>query len=1108
MSIARCLSLWLAHGIAAGLFLFPGFVSADQAAIVINEIAAFEPSDREWLEVVNDSGSSISLDGWKFWEAGTNHSLALVQGSDSMLGAGEYAIIAQDAAAFLLAYPSVTVRTFDSSWGSLSESGEEIGIKDASGVFIEQFTFIAASNHSLERKDASSADYTSANWFEHPTGATPGQENRAFSATGTSGGASAAVVINEIIPNPASGGKEWVELYNTSPFSGDVNGWTIADDTGGTIASATTTIAAQGFLVIELSSARLNNSGDTVRLKNASGAVIDVIHYGTSSGNAPVPAQGNALARREGGADTDNDAADIIETTQPTPGAANAIAPPALPASSPSSPSPVSAPVAGSSLPQSFFPRDVVLNEFAIAGGEDGEEWIELFNATGNTISLDGWRVDEGGDARTAISGSVGAKGFFVIEKPSGALNNAGDMVSLYDPSGRLIDRVSYGSWNDGAREDNAPVAGEGAALARIVDGKDTDDDKADFAATSLPTKASANVIAAIGPNQSAQKAGAALLITEIFPNPAGSDAADEFVEVKNTGVSPIDMAGWMIGDETEDRYVIATTTVVAPYAYRVFRRAETGIALDNGGGDAARLLRPDGTLQDRAAYAGDAAEGRSFARRADGRFGWTASSTPNRDNVFFGVNMPPIISLDQPVESAPDAAVVFDASDTVDPERDRLSYLWDFGDGAQAAGDTVSHAFSRSGAYTVFVSVADAAGNTSTKKWTLTVRRPEDAAVYMRQHVPSRVVIGEFLPNPAESEDAEYIEVKNTGAEAADISGYFLDDEDGGSSPYRIPNGTVLAAGASQRFFRSVTRIALNNSDDAVRLLSPAGETVDERSYDTAASGQVVGSDGKPVAPSAVKGIKIGGATTLEEARLSPVGARVRVEGTVAVLPGVFGTQYFYIVGSPGIQVYMNKKDFPPLALGDRVAVAGEIREAGGEKRVKTKQKSDISVVSRGAAPAPEPFAAADVGDDSLGALVVVTGEITDRKSTMMYLDDGTDEIEVYFKQGAGIRKDALKLGDRVAVTGILVKGKAGFRLLPRSQKDIAPAAAIAGQKILRADGGETRSRPNAYTAYLTASALVLASALILLSLKHYRDRFFTRDAVAALVKRVLGRK
>lgn len=53
----------------------------------------------------------------------------------------------------------------------------------------------------------------------------------------------------------------------------------------------------------------------------------------------------------------------------------------------------------------------------------------------------------------------------------------------------------------------------------------------------------------------------------------------------------------------------------------------------------------------------------------------------------------------------------VFDASGSHDPDGDELKYYWDFGDGASAAGVKVTHAYVRSGEYTVTLKVDDGSG-------------------------------------------------------------------------------------------------------------------------------------------------------------------------------------------------------------------------------------------------------------------------------------------------------------------------------------------------------------------------------------------------------------
>ncbi len=72
-----------------------------------------------------------------------------------------------------------------------------------------------------------------------------------------------------------------------------------------------------------------------------------------------------------------------------------------------------------------------------------------------------------------------------------------------------------------------------------------------------------------------------------------------------------------------------------------------------------------------------------------------------------------------------------------------------------------------------------------------------------------------------------EYIELYNPQAQPVDIGGWWLDDADGGSSPYHIPLHTILPAHGFLLFFRNQTGIILNNDADSVRLLTPDGATI-----------------------------------------------------------------------------------------------------------------------------------------------------------------------------------------------------------------------------------------------------------------------------------------
>jgi hypothetical protein len=107
------------------------------------------------------------------------------------------------------------------------------------------------------------------------------------------------VVLNEVLPNPEGSDSqagllgEWVELYNNSDTEVDLADWYIEDGVGSanrqTISTSNThtgvtTIGAKGsgneWLVVFMSGAILNNTGDTVSFYNSSDELVDQYVYG------------------------------------------------------------------------------------------------------------------------------------------------------------------------------------------------------------------------------------------------------------------------------------------------------------------------------------------------------------------------------------------------------------------------------------------------------------------------------------------------------------------------------------------------------------------------------------------------------------------------------------------------------------------------------------------------------------------------------------------------------------------------------------------------------------------------------------------------------------
>jgi len=145
------------------------FAQTVSAQVFISEI---KYTGNEWIEISN-IGAPVDLSLWKFFEGGTNHKLKFVQGGIT-LASGEYAIIVNDATAFLSEHSGFSGMLLDSSF-SLLDAGETISIKssDIKTVDTVSYVGIKGSKNSIQNIDGV--------WRE--AGPTPGASNTVVLST-------------------------------------------------------------------------------------------------------------------------------------------------------------------------------------------------------------------------------------------------------------------------------------------------------------------------------------------------------------------------------------------------------------------------------------------------------------------------------------------------------------------------------------------------------------------------------------------------------------------------------------------------------------------------------------------------------------------------------------------------------------------------------------------------------------------------------------------------------------------------------------------------------------------------------------------------------------
>ncbi len=642
-----------------------------------------------------------------------------------------------------------------------------------------------------------------------------------------------------------------------------------------------------------------------------------------------------------------------------------------------------------------------------------------------------------------------------------------------------------------------------------------------------------------------------------------------EYIELFNTTSSDVSLSGWQLtrqqaGSSEKTIVTFDDADVIGAGEYFLVEKKEeattvaadeiaSGLTLVNTG-EAVRLKDSAGNTVDsvnqlRAWFAGkDTGVGEAMERSdatADGELAesWHTSTgsvgervgTPGQANTVKPLNAAPqavVSALSD--EAAVNELLTFSAEDSSDPNGDVLTYQWDFGDGTSppaGGGSVVTHAYTSGGTKAVTVTVSDGALSAAASLQ-VTVSTP----VYSNE-----VIINEFLPDPVGSDtDNEFIELLNSGGSSVDLSGWKLDDADGGSSPFSIASGTVVSAGGYASFTRTVTKLALNNDGDSVRLLSPDGGVKASTSYDDSSEGLswnrtdsggyqesttlTAGAKNVVTAPvvateakegettptpkvstseqAAAKG-KVAGTSVktvaLQAIRNEEEGTIVTVEGVVSAPPGVLGKGILYLAGS-GIQVYFSEDEYPELAVGDKVKLTGELASYLGETRIKLAALTDMATSGKAEEPLPHQVKTGEVGEEVEGFLIVIVGKVTETSGDTFYVDDGSGPVKVFIKESTGIEKPKMKKGSVVTITGVVSQTNSGYRILPRFQEDVR-LGAVAGLKTFPGTG--VRGGFARQSGLLDASDILLFTVVVL-----WLSVAIGRDSVKFYEHRGAGRR
>ncbi|MEE8807847.1 MAG: lamin tail domain-containing protein [Lactimicrobium sp.] len=254
----------------------------------------------------------------------------------------------------------------------------------------------------------------------------------------------------------------------------------------------------------------------------------------------------------------------------------------------------------------------IVINEVQPNDPDKGPDWVEIANISNTAVDLSGWYLsDDKGEERHTCSETTPIKDgtilnpgeVLVLEENtdfSFGLGKKGDSAILFDKDGKQEDAYSWdttanGTWQrqkDGTFKDAPQTKGQ--------------------------------------PNETEQNTSA-LKINEVDSNP------DDWVELINTGSTPIELDGFQLKDNSDDHiWRFTNHTIIEPRKLLLINNQTQGESWDKdgwktdtfniglGGGDSIRLFDAKGNLLDAYSWTEHAqingkTAGASYGRLPDG---------------------------------------------------------------------------------------------------------------------------------------------------------------------------------------------------------------------------------------------------------------------------------------------------------------------------------------------------------------------------------------------------------------------------------------------------------------------------------------------------------
>jgi hypothetical protein len=744
-------------------------------------------------------------------------------------------------------------------------------------------------------------------------------------------------------------------------------------------------------------------------------------------------------------------------------------------------------------------PPSLAIGEVAWAGSplSNADEWIELWNLSDASVSLEGFWLEGAGPEEGILfdaTHAIEARSAFLIANYNAdhenaahavtpdlaatalSLSNSSLHVKLMSPNGQLIDEAGNG---------DAPPAGSSTPKASMVRVMPITDGA--MAESWTTADASENFYAGI----------------ESYGTPGVCDGCAHETPAEELPSDPEEETEPSHEPNTEDTADPSTETGTETEVETGDEASEAEMELEESSSHDESTTELDETAVQEASVAPPSPQYPTIRLQISGDF--TASET-----------------------------IVFDASSSTDPNGDIIYFTWNFGDGASTTGSRTAHAYQETGEYPFELVVSD-----------MTFRSYATAtlAIAPAPLPPPEVFLNEIHPAPLEG--PEWIELVGVIEEnLPGLVGFMIEDASG--VVFRFTSSTLEEIQIHDAYaLVELSSAKLNNSGDSVLLYRPDGSLADGVIYENTKKGQswirfpdasggwrdgeptpldensfietslvqpapdlsVMNDDVKlssqasatvqkaagpavgetsaaptdsspskvaasiPAKPSAKISISKNSSappktvtrktpsiatakktasastaseegdleTTIEQIMTIPPNTRVALSGVVGSKTGMIGKHQFVLLAPNGRGIHVTASNKQPSPeFGTLVKIVGTLMHNDGGLYIRMGTKDAWEALEGNGLVKIRESDLENIGVEDAWSLIQVTGYVVETTQTKALIDTGTELVEIQFKKMSNYRANRLKPQDKVRVTGLLDSRETDLKLLPRDAAEV----------------------------------------------------------------------